>query len=49
MLTQKNCARWQFSHEAEILFPPLMAFQVVGTRVEGSTLVVQARFTLNTT
>ena len=40
----------QFSHEKEILFPPLMAFMVVGTRVDKEiprTLIVEARFTLN--
>ena len=45
-LTPSACG-WQFSHEAETLFPPLMALQVADTRVEGSTLVIMARFALN--
>ena len=34
-------------HEAETLLPPLMGLQVHGTRVEGGTLVVSARLSLN--
>ena len=39
--------RRQFSHEAETLFPPLLACEVTGTRVEGLVLVVEAKFALN--
>ena len=37
----------QFSHESETLFPPLMAVEVLSTRVEGHALMVQAKFALN--
>lgn len=37
----------QYSHEREVLFPPLMGLQVVGTRVLGGTLVVDIRLNLN--
>lgn len=37
----------QFTHEAETLFPPLMAVQVERTRVDGHALVIEAKFALN--
>ena len=37
----------QYPHEREVLFPPLMGQEVMRTRVEGSTLVVEARLSLN--
>ena len=37
----------QFSHEAEVLFPPLMAMQIIETLVSGNCLVIRARFTIN--
>ena len=37
----------QYPHEKETLLPPLMGIQVHGTRVEGGTLVVSARLSLN--
>ena len=39
----------QYEHEKEVLFPPLTGFQVLGMRVEGSTLVIEARLSLNLT
>ena len=39
----------QFEHEAETLFPPLMALEVQSTRVDGSSLVVEAKMSLNMT
>ena len=37
----------QFSHEAEVVMPPLMAVEVVRTRVDGHVLVVEAKLALN--
>ena len=37
----------QYPHEKEILFPPLVGLEVIGTKVQGSTLVVESRFSLN--
>jgi NLR family CARD domain-containing protein 3 len=37
----------QYPEEKEVLFPPLMGQEVLRTRVEGSTLVVEARLSLN--
>ena len=34
-------------HEKETLLPPLMGLQVRGTSVDGGTLVVQSRLSLN--
>ena len=34
-------------HEKETLLPPLMGIQIIGTRVEGHTLIVESRFSLN--
>ena len=41
--------RWlsQFSHEKETLFPPLMAVEVVKTRIQRHVLVIEAKFNLN--
>ena len=42
--------RWlsQYPHERECCFPPLTGLQVLGTRVEAATLVVQIRVSVNT-
>ena len=37
----------QYSHEQEVLFPPLTGIQAIGTRVDGRTLVVETRLSLN--
>ena len=37
----------QYPHEKEVLFPPLTGFEVLGTTVEGRTLVVEMRLSLN--
>ena len=37
----------QYPHEAEILFAPLSGLEVQATRAEGSTLVVEARLSVN--
>tara|TARA_B110001452_G_scaffold89839_1_gene73770 strand:+ start:3748 stop:5898 length:2151 start_codon:yes stop_codon:yes gene_type:complete len=37
----------QYSAESEILFPPLLGFEVRSTRVDGSTLVVELDLSLN--
>jgi len=37
----------QYPHEREVLFGPLLGQQPLATRVEGSTLVVQTRMSLN--
>ena len=37
----------QYPHEREILFPPLVGLEVLGTKVQGSTLVVESRFSIN--
>merc|ERR550532_704130 len=37
----------QYPHEKEICFAPLTGIEVMGTRVEGSLLVVQARLNIN--
>ena len=37
----------QFEHEKEVLFPPLMALEVMETSVEGSFLVVASKLSLN--
>ena len=39
----------QYPHEKEVLFPPLTGVQVLGMHVDGSTLVVEARLSLNLT
>ena len=36
----------QYTAEAEVLFPPLLGVEVLGTAVEGSTLVVAARLSV---
>ena len=36
-----------YSHEKEILFPPMMGIETTGARVEGGTLVMEARISLN--
>lgn len=37
----------QYPHEKEICFAPLTGIEVLGTRVEGSVLIVQARLNVN--
>ena len=37
----------QFAHEQEVLFPPLMALEVMGTRVDGDILIVTSKLSLN--
>lgn len=37
----------QYPHEREVLWPPLMGIECLGTRVDGSGLVVEARLSLN--
>merc|ERR1719183_543672 len=37
----------QYPHEKEVLLPPLTGIEALGTRVEGGTLVVDARLSLN--
>ena len=37
----------QFAHEQEVLYPPLTALEVTDTRVEGGTLVVASKLSLN--
>ena len=37
----------QYPHEKETLLPPLMGLQVRGTSVDGGTLVVKSRLSLN--
>ena len=37
----------QYAFESEILFPPLMGIEVKRMRIEGGTLVVEARLSLN--
>ena len=39
----------QYPHEREVLFSPLLGVEVLGSRVEGSVLVVQLRVTVNVT
>ena len=37
----------QYPHEREVLFPPLLGLEVLGTQVSGQTLVVEMRLSLN--
>ena len=37
----------QYPHECEILFPPLVGLEVLKTNVQGDTLEVESRFSLN--
>lgn len=37
----------QYPHEKETLLPPLMGLQVTGTSVDGNTLVVKCRLSIN--
>ena len=37
----------QYGHEREILFPPLTGLEVVGSDVEGESLIVSVRLSLN--
>ena len=37
----------QYPHEAECLFAPLTGLEVQGTRIEKSTLIVEARLSVN--
>ena len=39
----------QYPHEAELCFPPLTNMEVLGTKVDGSALVVSIRLNLNLT
>ena len=39
----------QYPHEKEITFQPLSAICVEGTRVQGNTLVIEARLNVNLT
>ena len=40
------CSLTADAHEKEVLFPPLMGIEVVGTRVRSATLVVHAKVSL---
>jgi hypothetical protein len=40
-------SRSQYPHEKEVLWPPLMGIECLGTHVEGNALVVKARLSLN--
>ena len=42
-----SCSLTADPHEKEVLFPPLMGIEVVGTRVRIATLVVNAKVSLN--
>eukprot|EP00445_Apocalathium_hangoei_P071318 CAMPEP_0204133150 /NCGR_PEP_ID=MMETSP0361-20130328/14930_1 /ASSEMBLY_ACC=CAM_ASM_000343 /TAXON_ID=268821 /ORGANISM="Scrippsiella Hangoei, Strain SHTV-5" /LENGTH=1005 /DNA_ID=CAMNT_0051086157 /DNA_START=36 /DNA_END=3053 /DNA_ORIENTATION=- len=37
----------QYGHEREILFPPLLGIQALGSRVTGRCLIIEARLSLN--
>ena len=37
----------QYPHEAECLFAPLTGLEALGTRIDGSVLVVEARLSVN--
>jgi NLR family CARD domain-containing protein 3 len=39
----------QYPHEQEVLFPPLLGMEVLRTRIDGGSVVVEARLTLNLT
>jgi hypothetical protein len=40
-----GCAVLQYPHELEMLFPPMTCVEPLGTRVDGTLLVVEARLT----
>jgi hypothetical protein len=37
----------QYPHEAECLFAPLTGLEALGTRIDGSVLVIEARLSVN--
>jgi len=43
------CWLSQYPHECELCFPPLTSMEVMGTRVEGSVLVISLRLNINLT